>query len=197
MARKFEVITEFLEEGIQLPERSTALSAGYDIRAAKDVVILPIAYNAHVSKHFLDDMMKKMIEHKENGGTAENFDWDSHLLVHQELSDDTLIGCELVPTGIKVQMNEDEVLKIFSRSSLATKKNIQLANSTSIIDADYYNNEKNEGHIYVPLINLGNIPIFIKKGERIAQGIFEKYLVTDNDNATGKREGGLGSTGTN
>lgn len=197
MARKFEVITEFLEEGIQLPERSTALSAGYDIRAAKDVVILPIAYNAHVSKHFLDDIMNKMIEHKENGGTSENFDWDNEILVHQELSNDTLIGCELVPTGIKAQMNDDEVLKIFSRSSLATKKNIQLANSTSIIDADYYNNEKNEGHIYVPLINLGNIPVVIKKGERIAQGIFEKYLVTDNDNATGKREGGLGSTGTN
>ena len=92
-------------------------------------------------------------------------------------------------------MELNEYLSIFIRSSLAFKKGLMLANSTGIIDCDYYNNPDNEGHIMIAYYNTKDVPYTIKKGERIAQGIFMKYLTTDNDDASGIRMGGIGSTG--
>ncbi len=100
----------------------------------------------------------------------------------------------LVKTGIKAYMLDDEVLKLYIRSSLGFKRNLRLANSVGIIDADYYNNPGNEGHIMVALHNFGTEYQVLTKGERIAQGIFEKYLTIDNDEQTANRVGGFGST---
>lgn len=100
----------------------------------------------------------------------------------------------LCKTGIKAQMNDDEVLKIYVRSSVGFKRYLRLANSVGIIDADYYGNENNEGHIMIPLHNFGNQIQELKAGERIAQGIFEKYLVVDDDETSDERVGGFGST---
>ena len=72
-----------------------------------------------------------------------------------------------------------------------------LVNSTGIIDSDYYNNEENEGHILIALINMGKEEVQLEKGERVAQGIFSKYLIATDDDATGIRKGGIGSTGNN
>lgn len=63
-----------------------------------------------------------------------------------------------------------------------------------IIDADYYNNPDNEGHIYFQLINLSPFNIIIKKGEIIGQGILHQYEITEDDEASGERAGGFGST---
>ncbi len=101
----------------------------------------------------------------------------------------------LVETGLKAYMGDDEVLKIYVRSSLAMKKGIMLANNVGIIDSDYYNNPDNEGHIMIMLYNFSNEEVIIKKYDRVAQGIFEKYLKTDNDNSLVERLGGFGSTG--
>lgn len=101
----------------------------------------------------------------------------------------------VVKTGIKAFMNYDEYLAIHIRSSLAFKRGLMLMNSTGIIDSDYYNNEDNEGHIMIGLYNLSDTVAEIKKSERIAQGIFTKYLITNDDDATGIRVGGIGSTG--
>ena len=100
----------------------------------------------------------------------------------------------MVPTGIKAKMPSDVVLEINVRSSIGVKKLLMLPNQTGIIDSDYYNNPNNEGHIFIPLINLSNHAIEIKKGERIAQGIFLNYLVTDDDKVESIRNGGFGST---
>ena len=104
----------------------------------------------------------------------------------------------MVPTGVKAYMQEDEFLGVHIRSGMAVKKSIRLVNNVGIIDADYYNNPDNEGHIILALVNTGLQPLVLKKGERIAQGIFYKYLTTDDDNAAEKKErsGGFGSTGT-
>lgn len=102
----------------------------------------------------------------------------------------------VVPTGLKAYMKEDEYLSIFIRSSLAFKKGLMLANSTGIVDSDYYNNPDNEGHIMIAYYNTNGAPYTIEKGERIGQGIFMKYLTTDDDAADGVRTGGIGSTGT-
>lgn len=100
-----------------------------------------------------------------------------------------------VTTGIKAFMAKDEVLQMYPRSSLSFKKKLIKANSVGIIDSDYYNNPDNEGEIMLILYNFGDEVVNIQKGERIAQGIFTKYLTVDNDQTNMKRLGGFGSTG--
>lgn len=99
-----------------------------------------------------------------------------------------------VPTGIKVCMNEDEYLAIFVRSSMGFKYNIRLCNQVGIVDSDYYNNPDNEGQIFIKIQNEGTEPLIINKGDRFAQGIFMKYLLTDDDVSVNERIGGFGST---
>lgn len=102
----------------------------------------------------------------------------------------------LVPTGVKAYMQPDEFLGMHIRSSLAVKKGLSLVNNVGIIDADYYNNPDNEGHIMLALRNDGVAPLSLQKGERIAQGIFYRFLLADGDEAASKEErsGGIGST---
>ena len=102
---------------------------------------------------------------------------------------------KLIPTGIKAYMDENEWLGIYIRSSIAVKYGIILANSVAVIDSDYYNNPDTEGHIMLPIRNVSGMPYTVKKGDRIAQGIFHRYYKVDNDSADGDRTGGIGSTG--
>ena len=143
--RGFEVVSSFEDAQINLPQRTTAESAGYDIECAETVTINP--------------------------GEV-----------------------KIVPTGSKAFMAYNEFLAIHIRSSIGMKRHIMLANCTGIIDSDYYNNEDNEGHILLGLYNLGTEAVTLEKGERVAQGIFTKYLVANDDEANGIRRGGIGST---
>ena len=127
MIRGFEILEGY--SGINLPTRKTALSAGYDLEAAENILVTD----------------KKI---------------------------------SLVPTGLKAFFPADEVLLIYMRSSLAVN------------DADY------RDHIILPVISFGG-EFEIKKGMRIAQGIFQKYLTIDGDKiGVGEmRRGRFGSTG--
>ena len=104
------------------------------------------------------------------------------------------INPTLIPTGIKAYMEDDEVLYLYNRSSNPKKKGLILANSVGVVDKDYYGNPDNDGHIMFAFFNIKDEDITIKKGEAIGQGVFAKYLVTDNDIAGGDRTGGFGST---
>ena len=95
----------------------------------------------------------------------------------------------VIPTNTAVEMNEDDVLLIFPRSSYAIKFGLDLVNSVGVIDADY------KDQILICYRNTGDEPFFIKRGDRIAQGVFVKFLKTDDDKADGERHGGVGSTG--
>ncbi len=102
----------------------------------------------------------------------------------------------LAKTGIKACMHDDEVLKIYPRSSLPRKFHLTIPNNVGIIDADYYNNPDNDGAIFIQLYNFSDEAVTLKKGTRIAQGIFEKYLTTTDETLNDtKRTGGFGSTG--
>ena len=100
----------------------------------------------------------------------------------------------VVPTGIKAYMHQDEFLALFIRSSLGIKKDIILKNGTGIIDADYVDNETNEGHILIAIKNIGQEIVNINCGDAFAQGIFLPFLITDEDQTTALRQGGIGST---
>lgn len=98
-------------------------------------------------------------------------------------------------TGLKAYMEPGEYLAVHIRSSMGIKHGLMLANGTGIIDGDYYNNEDNEGHIMIAVYNASGTPFHVSKGDRIAQGIFCRYLTADGDSAEGVRRGGVGSTG--
>ena len=83
---------------------------------------------------------------------------------------------------------------IVIRSSWAIKKRCVLANQVGVIDRDYVDNPDNEGHIFIPVENRGTEPVTIAAGERIAQGLFMPFRVTDDDESEGIRTGGFGST---
>lgn len=97
-------------------------------------------------------------------------------------------------TDVKAFMQEDEVLQLHIRSSVG-KRGIILSNCTGIIDSDYYSNPSNDGNIGIMLRNMTDEVIELMGGEKIMQGVFMKYLVTDDDSATEERIGGIGSTG--
>ncbi len=100
-------------------------------------------------------------------------------------------------TGLKVKMGQDEVLFVYARSSLFknTNNGLILPNSVGVIDSDYYNSPDSEGQIFIQLYNLSKEKVTIKKGERIAQGVFQKVLfATDEEEPSHVRVGGFGST---
>lgn len=112
------------------------------------------------------------------------------------LKDITLKPQEIVkiPTGYKATFSPNEALLLVVRSSMGFKYNVRMCNQIGVIDSDYYNNETNEGHIWVALQNQGTKDYVIKKGDAYCQGIFINYLITDDDISAQKRVGGIGST---
>lgn len=101
----------------------------------------------------------------------------------------------MIPTGLKVNMEDDDVMLIIIRSSLGIKRGLSIPNQTCVIDADYYNNINNEGHFWVCLKNNTSEPFHLEIGDRFSQAIFIKYNKVDNDEPIQKsRDGGFGST---
>lgn len=101
----------------------------------------------------------------------------------------------LVWTDVKAKMSIGRVLLGFPRSSLGTKKDLILANTVGIIDADYYENPDNDGNIGLMLKNTGTKTVKLETGERIAQGLFMPFIAAKSGNTKKKRGGGFGSTG--
>lgn len=175
--RGFGVVKRYEGKNINLPTRQTKSAAGYDFEVAEDFV-LPSIWTLNFVRIF------RLIR---NGHDLSEKDY--------ELAQKTLKPL-LVPTGIKAYMPENEVLILANRSSNPLKRGLVLPNGIGVIDADYYNNANNEGEIFVQLINLGVRKVTLKKGERIAQGIFMPFMtVDDEDEITNDRTGGFGSSG--
>lgn len=164
--RGFEVCKGFENCDISLPVRKTKNSVGYDIEAAEDTGIPSIWKTVFAN-------VKKFL----SGNTEyETF------------------KPTLVKTGIKSYFGKDEVLVLANRSSNPGKKGLVLANSIGIIECDYYENPDNDGHLMYAYYNFFPTDTVIKKHEVIGQAYFQKFLITDDDKAEGKRLGGFGST---
>ena len=187
---KFEKISKYINDSaITVPFRKTAQSAGYDFYAAEDTVIP--SYCGDDTWDNLAEVIGKEFK------TMEEFTNSLPLTLDQVASFTKKANSKvsLVPTGIKCKIPDGYYLQLSVRSSLPLKHWLILANGVGIIDADYYNNTDNEGHIYFQLINLLPFPIVIKKGECFGQGILLQYGTTSDDQGTNAtREGGFGST---
>lgn len=149
-ADTFEGVTreaaDVIYDGIRLPKRATAGSAGYDFFAPEEFTLAP-------------------------GETIK------------------------IPTGIRVEMEADWVLKCYPRSGLGFKYRLQLNNTVGIIDSDYFYSD-NEGHILAKVTNDTNEgkTLVIPADTGFMQGIFVEYGITVDDDATAVRNGGFGST---
>lgn len=101
-----------------------------------------------------------------------------------------------VPTFVKAQLSHGRVLMLYPRSSYGFKYRMQLDNTVGVVDGDYYNNESNEGHIFIKITNDSKTgkTLEVNVGDAFAQGIIMGYEITDDDEVTDKRTGGIGST---
>lgn len=190
-ARKMENGEPVVKENIkvlafpdaQLPEYQTRRSAGADFFCAEEVTIKPIwesvfsVFGSRVSNAF-----KCLI------GKEDDLD--------EKKSIQSAFAPTMIHTGIKSNMNEDEVLELYNRSSNPKKLGLVLANGVGVVDADYYSNKDNDGEIMFAFYNILPWSVTVKVGDRIGQGVFKKYLrpeeglkVKDEE-----RKGGFGST---
>ena len=176
MSRGFEKVERFKNSDIKLPERSTKYSAGYDFYAPENVII-----------------PSSLKEFHKNG----RFAYDSNIVGTKEISEEFnyIVKPFVLRTGIKAYMESDEFLALYIRSSSPSKLGFAMANSVAVIDKDYYGNPNNDGEIGFLIYNLSSTDTYISKGDKIGQGIFQKYYLADSDNAEGSRVGGYGSTG--
>lgn len=179
MKRGFKVVSSYTAKQIKLPVRATQQAAGYDFFAAEDFV-LPSIWQPK----FIKVLWQLFTKAKTDISATEKAAAEKDL---QPL---------LVPTGIKAYMQADEFLMLANRSSNPLKRRLILPNGVGIVDADYYNNPKNEGEIFFQLLNFGLKSQLIKKGEKIGQGIFLPFLLADDEvHPQQKRQGGFGSSG--
>jgi dUTP pyrophosphatase len=180
----FEKVSKYADDAdVALPIRKTQYSAGYDLAAAEDYII--------------PSLWQMAAEAKEVWPVSDDEFITMELL--SKFTKQSGFKPTLVSTGVKCKLDPNTYLQLSVRSSLSLKHWLILANGVGIIDADYYNNEDNEGEIYLQLYNLSPYNVQIKKGEMIGQGvILPYYTVTEGEDSAGfVRTGGLGSTGYN
>ncbi|WP_294402427.1 hypothetical protein [uncultured Clostridium sp.] len=178
--RYFEIVSDYKNkiDNSFIPKRADNGSAGYDFRASEDIIVPSLLKNFLGCNSFVLNTDVMTIEQ------VEKFNKENKL------------KATMIPTGIKAKMPADEVLKLYPRSSIGCKSLLMMPNNVGIIDSSYYNNPGNEGHIYIPFINLSPVNILIKKGDRVAQGIFVGYFATSDDAPVKDgRDGGFGSSG--
>lgn len=158
---------------VKMPERATKHSAGYDFYSAEDKVIpsLPkVLFKAFFQAFAEDEPIEYLKSIKDK------------------------IKPSLIKTNVKSYMQDGEVLMLYNRSSNPIKKGIVLANGVGCVDKDYYSNKDNDGNIMFQFWNILPFDIEIKRYDKLGQGVFHKFLIADNDNADGDRDGGFGST---
>ena len=183
---KFEKVSKFAAVDINLPQRKTAESAGYDMEVAEDTLI-PSYHNLI---HVMKDVISPFV-------AFEDGQIQPRVLNLNDVADLTKLlktKPTLVSTGMKCKLDPGTYLELSVRSSCPLKYWLIMGNSVGIIDADYYNNPDNEGEIFFQMINLSPFDIVLKKGDIIGQGIIKPYLTTEDDAAVGQRMGGFGST---
>lgn len=101
----------------------------------------------------------------------------------------------IIPTGIRVKIDEGWVLKCYPKSGLGFKFRLALDNTVGIIDSDYYYSD-NQGHIMAKITNNStqDKTLTLGAGAAFMQGVFTEYGITVNDEAVARRNGGFGST---
>ena len=167
------IIFEPLAADVAVPARSTAESAGYDVRA----------YLLRGPVRLYRGALGRVVEEPPEGLG----DGRAHLRL--EPGDRAL-----VPTGFRARLPAGYEAQIRMRSSLAWKRGLIVPNAPGTVDADY------PDEWFVLVLNAAPEPVTIEHGERIAQIVVHRYRVVEWEEGevgvSTDRLGGLGSTGT-
>ena len=165
----------------QLPEYQTHKSAGADFYCAEEVEVPSI----------WSGVLESIGNRLSNVANA--------LIGNATQPDNIAFKPTIIHTGIKADMETDEVLELYNRSSNPGKLGLILANSVGVVDADYFNNVDNDGEIMFAFYNFMPWSVTVKVGDRIGQGVFKKYLrpVEGLRVKDAERVGGIGSTDSN
>jgi dUTP pyrophosphatase len=211
----FERIAGCENDDTPMPKRATARAAGYDMAIAEDIEI-PSHYDAVITllyKRYTSPKFKKIIDSvfpsdiKSKFGKSRSFDKINEgiiklipdFLLHKtmdleeikQIIKESNLKLPLVPTNMKAFMEDDQRLDLYIRSSIPMSSYLFLGNGVGLVDADYYDNN---GHIKFQILNLSPFTIKLKKGDIIGQAVFSTFDITMDDDASGDREGGFGST---
>lgn len=188
----FELVSKYEGHDELLPSRATDKSAGYDFYVAEDTVIP--AQDKHImvlaQQCFRPEDFAKILFKDEDEDYTKPFSLNEVAALTKQFN----AKPTLVPTGVKVYLPKQKYLQLSVRSSCPLKYWLILANGVGIIDADYYNNPDNEGHIFFQIINLFPYDILLQKGEKIGQGIILPYYLASEKGPAAARVGGFGST---
>lgn len=168
-----------------MPEYSTRNAAGADFKAVEDTVI------PSIWKKIADALV-------ESGCLATN--WITRFVKNDGIYDikftdemkkviKKIMAPTIIHTGIKAYMQDDEVLYIYNRKSGPKKLGIVMVNSVGVIDSDYYENENTDGEIMFTFYNILPFDVTINKGTVIGQGVFHKFLRSENSKIGGQRVG--------
>lgn len=185
MNNPFEKVSRFSDVDLPIPSRATTGSAGFDFVVAEDIVIPPYEF-------LMDKIKDKAFE---TNPQMDYYSFINPFTLEDMASYTKQVKAKptLVSTGMKCKLEPWQYLMLSVRSSTPLKYWLILANSQGIIDSDYYNNPDNEGEIFFQVINMSPFAIQLKRGDKIGQGIINKY-----ENAgcvsCGDRVGGFGST---
>lgn len=174
----------------KLPEYATKHSAGADFFCAEEVTIPSIWGMIFTSLgNKAEDKAVKAFDTVMSGLGYSRKD----AKVVEEKHD---IAPTLVHTGIKANMEDDEVLELYNRSSNPKKLGLVLANGVGVVDADYFENKDNDGEIMFAFYNFKPWSVTLKVGDKIGQGVFKKYLRPTEGLVINEldRNGGFGST---
>jgi len=102
----------------------------------------------------------------------------------------------LVPTGLVIAVPAGHFLGIFARSSTPLKRGLVVANGVGVLDSDY---SGPTDELKIQLMNVTSVPVFVKRGDRLAQGVIMPFVRADFEEAAAASSpdrGGFGSTGT-
>ena len=144
-------------------------------------------------KPVVENKRKNKYYHEPTRGTKNSAGYDFYSPDEYTIRPNEIVK---IWTDVKAYMQPNEFLMLDVRSSMGGK--FMLANTIGIIDSDYYGNVDNDGNIGFFLKNISEQTQLIRKGDRIGQGLFLRYLTTDNDNFISEtRKGGHGSTNAN
>lgn len=141
---------------------------------------------------YCSEWEKIVLPRRATGGSAGyDFFLPADHIVYPEWDDMWKLN-EPICTGIRAIIDPGYVLLLYPRSGLGFRYGLRLSNTTGIIDSDYANAD-NEGHIMAKMTACTDIDL--KAGDRFMQGVFVPYGITVDDEVSGVRTGGFGSTG--
>ena len=113
-------------------------------------------------------------------------------------ADDTIVpprAVALIPTGLIVEVPHGMFLGIFARSSTPMKRGLMVANGVGVVDPDYCG-PKDE--VKIQVLNVTDVPVTVRRGDRIAQGMFltvPRVSWEEAEELRGHSRGGFGATG--